>query len=217
MSGATRLLYATAALLAVSALVHGAVWLMDGSPWAGPVSWRKPIEFSASFAITLATVGWILTKLVGPAWLRWSIAVTLAIASLAEVALIAMQRWRGVASHFNYASSFDSAVFSAMGVFVGLVALAIVAILVWSLVTTPKLEPDLRVAVRLGLVMLAIAQALGGVLLAQGFAALDQGPVPSPVSSVVVLHGVFLHGVQVLPLAALVLRRLRRPAGYAVR
>ena len=92
MSGPTRLLYATAALLAVSAVVHGAVWLMDGSPWAGPVSWRKPIEFSASFAITLATLGWVLTKLVGPNWLRWSLALTLATSSVAEVALISDRR-----------------------------------------------------------------------------------------------------------------------------
>ena len=163
MSGPTRLLYAAAALLAVSAVVHGVVWSIDGSPWAGPVSWRKPIEFSASFAITLATLGWIITRLVGSAWLRWSVAVTLALASIAEVVLIALQRWRGVASHFNYATPFDSVVFSAMGVFVALVAAAIVVILVWSLVTTPLLDPDMRLAVRLGLVTLTIGQLLGGV------------------------------------------------------
>lgn len=204
----SRVLYATAALLALSAAVHTGVWLADGSSWAGAVSWRKPIEFSASFAITLATLGWILAWLPGSNRQRWTVAMSLSVASVSEVALIAFQRWRGVASHFNFATPLDNAIFIAMGVFVAIVAIAIVAIFVWSLRTEP-FAPDLRLAVRLGLGSLVIGQALGGVLLFQGFMLLGSSPVPSPVSSTVTAHAIALHGIQVLPVFALILRRLR--------
>lgn len=204
----SRMLYATAALLALSAAVHTGVWLADGSSWAGPVSWRKPIEFSASFAITLATLAWILGRLPGSDRQRWTVAVPLSLASVSEVALIALQRWRGVASHFNSATTLDNVIFIAMGVAIAIVSIAIIAIFLWSLRTEP-FAPDLRLAVRLGLGSLVIGQAVGGVLLVQGFMLLGSGPVPSPVSQAVTAHAIALHGVQVLPVFALILRRLR--------
>lgn len=97
-----------------------------------------------------------------------------------------------------------------MGILVGLVAFAIVVVTVWSLITRPRLESDVRLAVRIGLLTLVIGQAIGGVLLAQGFLLAEQGPVPSPVSSLVVAHAISLHGVQALPIAALAWRRISR-------
>ena len=66
--------------------------------------------------------------------LGWLLAGPLGVASVAEVLLITMQRWRGVPSHFNEAA-FDAAVFSAMGVMVAVAALVIAAVTVWSFIS----------------------------------------------------------------------------------
>ena len=55
-----RFAYACAALLLVSGVFHGFVFLVDGGSWEGPVSWRKPIVFGLSFGVTLATLTWIV-------------------------------------------------------------------------------------------------------------------------------------------------------------
>ena len=45
-----------------------------------------------------------------------------------------MQRWRGEASHVNYRTGFDTAVWAVMGQSIVLVAVALGSLLVWSLV-----------------------------------------------------------------------------------
>ncbi|MFL6101933.1 MAG: hypothetical protein ACJ74K_01115, partial [Actinomycetes bacterium] len=40
-----RLCLVTAAVLIVSGLAHLLVFAVDGGPWYGPVSWRKPVTF----------------------------------------------------------------------------------------------------------------------------------------------------------------------------
>lgn len=67
---AARVVMVTAAAWAASALVHVAVFAVDGGSWEGPVSWRKPIVFSASIALLLWAVGWVLDRMpvVRPPW-----------------------------------------------------------------------------------------------------------------------------------------------------
>src|SRR5918993_4166544 len=108
-------LYAAGVLLLASGLVHSVVFLLDGGGWDGPLSWRKPILFGFSFGITVLSLGWVLSFLPRRRRLGWLLAGPLGVASVAEVLLITMQRWRGVPSHFNEATAFDAAVFNAMG------------------------------------------------------------------------------------------------------
>ncbi len=81
----------------------------------GAPAWMKPVKFAISIAVYGATLLWMLTfipdrpRLV--AALSWGVLLTLGI----EMALIVMQVVRGVTSHFNQATPFDAAVFSAMG------------------------------------------------------------------------------------------------------
>jgi hypothetical protein len=104
---------------------HIAVWLANGAPsLVGPVTWRKPIEFGLSGAITTLSLAWVLGRLArSPGW-DWSAAISI-VFFVPETLLIDMQQWRGVASHFNYDSAFDAAVFSMMGIFIGVVAVGI--------------------------------------------------------------------------------------------
>lgn len=198
-TGAQRFLYAAGAALMASGLVHLGVFLVDGGPWSGPVSWRKPVTFGLSFGLTALTAGWILQFVPGRHGARWLVAGPLGAASAAEVGLVSLQQWRGVPSHFNDAAPFDAAVFALMGVAVAFIVAALVALTVWCLrpLTAP---PSLAWAIRLGLLLLLVSQGIGGALIANGSAtigAAGAGKVP---------HAITLHAVQVLPALALLLR-----------
>src|SRR5207244_464919 len=114
-----------------------------------------------------------------------------------------------VPSHFNDATSFDSAVFSAMGILIALVSLAIVILTVWSLLSL-RGPTSGALAIRAGMVFLTVGQILGFALVTNG-----TSPGHDPFNASIlgaagemkVPHAVALHGLQVLGLLALVLER----------
>ena len=193
-----RVGYVCAGLLVLSGLGHVLVFLVDGGPWEGPVSWRKPIVFGLSFGITLATLTWIVGLLKAPKTVAWAMVGALSVASVGEVVLISLQRWRGVPSHFNEDTPFDETVFSLMGSLVSLVVAITVIVTVWSFFRLDAL-PALALAVRAGLALMLVAQLVGVQMIAVGgntFGA--HGALKLP-------HAFTLHAVQVLPLLALAL------------
>ena len=193
-----RFAYACAGLLLLSGMFHGIVFLVDGGPWEGPVSWRKPVVFGLSFGITLATIAWIVGFLRMRKVTGWLVLGTLSVASVLEVFLITMQRWRGVPSHFNESTAFDSAVFSSMGLLVSLVALMAIVVTVRSFghIDAPA---SLAWAIRLGLVLLLVSQVVGVQMIAEG------GNTFGAAGALKVPHAFTLHALQVLPALALLL------------
>jgi hypothetical protein len=112
------------------------------------VSFRKPLTFSLSIALLMATMGWVLDRLPERPRLAGVIAWAFLMSSTVEVGLITVQAWRGRASHFNVMESSDAAIFALMGAIVGLMSLGLVALLVWSLIERPA-DALVRVATRL--------------------------------------------------------------------
>jgi hypothetical protein len=190
--------YACAALLLASGVFHGFVFLVDGGSWEGPVSWRKPIVFGLSFGIVLMTVSWIVGLMRIRKSTGWIVMGVLSVASVAEVFLITMQRWRGVASHFNESTSFDTTVFSLMGFLVMLVALMTIFVTIRSF--WPMEAPaSLAWAIRFGLVLMLVSQAVGVQMIAEG------GNTFGASGALKVPHAFTLHAAQVLPALALLL------------
>ncbi|MEV1247358.1 hypothetical protein [Nonomuraea sp. NPDC049750] len=102
----TRLWYLIGLLLIVSGLVHLGVLVVDGGPWDGPVSWRKPFTFGVSFGLSVLSLTWVSQFI---QLRRRNVLLGLfAVASVMEVALISVQAWRGVPSHFNMSTDVDS-------------------------------------------------------------------------------------------------------------
>jgi hypothetical protein len=198
VSSYQRFAYACAALLLASGVFHGFVFLIDGGSWEGPVSWRKPIVFGLSFGVTLATLAWIVGMLRTRKATGWVILGTLSVASVLEVFLITMQRWRGVPSHFNESTSFDSAVFSAMGSLVTLVALMSIVIAIRSF-GRMEAPASMAWAIRIGLVLMLVSQAVGVQMIAEG------GNTFGAAGALKVPHAFTLHALQVLPALALLL------------
>ena len=122
-------LAASGAVLVASGIAHVAVWAVLGGPWEGPVTWRKPILFGISGWLTALSMGWVWSKVPGRRGdvpLSWITTIALVI----EVGLIDLQRWRGVASHFNRATLLDSVLYDLMGVLILWVTLVSVDLMV---------------------------------------------------------------------------------------
>ena len=207
-----RVLYAGAAAWLVSGLVHLVVLAANGWAWSGAVSFRKPLTFSVSIALLLATIGWVLDRLPDRPRLAGTIAWTLLVSSTVEVALITMQAWRGRASHFNTMAAGDAGVFIAMGIMVGLMSLCLVAVLVWSLVRPPE-DRLVRLAVLGGLALIVTGLGFGQWIIELGN---DFVETHRAVPDTVVYgqhgvakfpHAVALHGIQLFILAAVLARR----------
>ena len=204
-----RPLVVLGAVMVASGILHLPVWACCGGPWEGPVSWRKPILFGISGGLTAVSLGWVWTLVPprrGDAWL----AAATAWALLVEVFLIDLQRWRGVASHFNRDTPLDSFLFDAMGALIVAVTL-VIADLTWRLLMRrPEITADMRIAARAGMALLLISCVLGIWVGMHGETRVQQGLDPTRLGAAGVPkfpHGVVIHAVQWLPALAWALRR----------
>jgi len=195
--------------LTISGLVHLVIWGIDGGPWAGPVTWRKPILFGISGGLTALSLGWVMTRLPRQRtdrFFAWSAAVALFV----EVGLIDLQRWRGVASHFNRATTLDSWIYDAMGVLILWFTLVSAVVMVRVFREPVAVAADMRLAVRAGLVALVWSCLLGIWITATAELRMMEGLEPAVIGTAGVpkfAHGAVIHALQWLPLLAWAGRR----------
>ncbi|MFF4651725.1 hypothetical protein [Streptomyces sp. NPDC001380] len=202
-----------AAVLAASGLFHLAVLAVDGGPWEGPVSWRKPATFGLSFGLTLAAVARVSAPLRLGVRLRTVLLGVLAADSLVEVGGITLQAWRRVPSHVDMETPFDSAVSMTLAVGGAVLVGVLGALAVPALRGRADAPPDMRLALRAGFASLLIGLVSGAVMIARGVVLVRAGHQQEAYHAVGFLkpvHGVALHGVLVLPALA----RLLAAAGW---
>jgi hypothetical protein len=229
-------------LMAALTVVFGAAMLVDPRTVEGVPAWLKPTKFAVSTAIYGGTLAWVLGALTDwPRVRRWAAWMTAAV-FVGEVALIAMQAWRGTTSHFNASTPLDRGLFIIMGsaILLQTFVSVSVAVALWRQRFT---ERPLGWALRLGMVLtilgamtgplmtrpteeqLANARAGGRITTvgAHTVGGSDGGPgVPVTGWSrehgdVRVPHFIGLHAIQALILVAIGVRRWRRPEAARVR
>ena len=222
----------SAALLAAT-LVLG---LVDHRQVTGAPVWVKPAKFATAILMAAPALAWIIRQMLGAAERRVRFAGTvMAAVSALELVLITMQAARGVASHFNFDTRFDGAVFTTMGVAITVFWLAQLYLAIRAF-RQPFATPARSWAIRLGLVGALLGAATGyrmaqptpsqrgpvgagrpaGVLGAHAVGVPDGGP-GLPVTrwsttggDLRVPHFLGLHALQALPLLALLIERRRR-------
>lgn len=203
-------------LYATSGAFHLLVWAVDGGPWAGDITWRKPIVFGLSAAITTASLAWALGA-VRPSAIRRRGVRIYVVAMTFEIALITMQRWRGVASHYNTTTAFDGLVFTAMG---ALIVIAAIPVTRWAIAATRdrNLPVEQRTAASLGLWLLVLGFAIGVVMSQLGSAGrmIPHAGMVAAAHDLVPAHAFALHGIQVVLLASLVLPTRVRSAALRI-
>jgi len=206
-------------LLVGSGLAHIVVWAGLGGPWEGPVTWRKPILFGISGGLTSLSLGWAWSKLPS----RWGdgrLAASVAWALLVEVAAIDLQAWRGVASHFNRSTPFDSFLYDAMGLLILWVTLVAVDLTIRFFRQPTGLPADMLLAARAGLVLLVISCLLGIWVSVHGDLRMAAGLEPERYGAAGVPkfpHGAVIHALQWLPMLAWAARRAGFPEPSRVR
>lgn len=219
-----RLFHAIGLLLVVSGLMHLVVFAVDGGPWDGPVSWRKPVTFGLSFGATLIAVTWVTSYLrVGPRTRAVLLAV-FAADCVVEVGGITLQAWRRVPSHLDMETPFDTAVSMTLAVGGGVLLVLLTVFAVASFRQRPSGPAGMDLAVRSGFAILLVALASGAAMIARGVVLTRTGHQEAAYHSTAPLkplHGVSLHAVLVLPALAWLLSRtqwsetLRRRLLYA--
>lgn len=207
---AERLCLATGALLALSGLVHLVVFAVDGGPWDGPVSWRKPVTFGLSFGATLIAITWVTSYLRVGARLRTVLLVVFAADCVVEVGGITLQAWRRVPSHLDMETPFDTAVSMTLAVGGGVLVVLLTVFAVASFRHRPTGPAGMSLAVRSGFAVLLVALASGAAMIARGVVLARTGHQEAAYHSTAPLkplHGVSLHAVLVLPSLAWLLSR----------
>jgi hypothetical protein len=196
-----RAAYVVGGVLFAGGLAHVLVLLVTGGPWTGPTSLRKAATFGLSFGLTLASVVWATHFVRVGAVARRVLLAGFTVACVLETLLVSMQAWRGVPSHFNFRTPFDAAV-AMMLAFGGLVIVVLVlGFTIAAFRGAGESSPSMRLAVRYGFVVLAVAMGVGAAMIATGVpmtrtdprAAFETAGFLKPA------HAVTMHAILVLP------------------
>lgn len=209
----TRTCLAISLLLVASGLLHLGVFFVDDRPWEGPVSWRKPFTFGLSFGVTLASVLWVTSSLRMQPRTRAVLLQVFAVDSVVEVAGITLQAWRGVPSHLNTTTGFNTAVAMVLAVGGGVLIAVLGVFAVIAFRGRVDGPPSVVLAQRAGWSLLLAGLLSGAAMIARGSVARARGDTKPEIyhltGFVKDFHGVTLHGVLVLPALAWLLARTR--------
>jgi hypothetical protein len=201
---AQRFGYLVGGVLVLVGLAHLVAWLVVGGAWQGPVSFRKPTTFGISFGLTTITLSWFTGWLRISDRARWLLIGPLAFADTCEVVWVSLQRWRGVASHFNDDTTLDSLLFTLMGGAAVAVTATVILILAVLAFTSLDAPPSMALAIRAGLLILLVAQGVGGWMIGHGLGLAETGQTEGlttfgQAGAMKVPHAVSIHAIQVLP------------------
>jgi hypothetical protein len=202
--------YAVGAVLVLSGLAHLVVFAVDGGPWDGPVSWRKPVTFGLSFGLTLAAITWVTSYLRIGARRRTVLLVVFAADCVVEVAGITLQAWRHVPSHLNTETPFDTAVAMTLAMGGGVLVVVLSSFAAAAFRHRPGGPLGMALALRSGFAIMIVALLSGAAMIARGVVLSRAGHQQAAYHSTAPLkplHGVSLHAVLVLPALAWLLSR----------
>ena len=168
-----RPLTALAAAMVPALGLYFAGLALDDRLVSGAPVWLKPAKFAASIAIFSTTMVWIFSYLSDRPRLRRTVSRIATAVFAGEMAIITLQAWRGVGSHFNTATAFDMALFAAMGtgILLQTVTTIAVAIAAWR---QPFADRAVGTAIRLGLIITIVGSFTGGLMTRPTNAQLDQ-------------------------------------------
>ncbi len=191
---------------------------VDNTQILGIDRWIKPIKFFISIAIFMWTVGVYLNCLRGPKRFANRISYAISAIFIVEMTAIVGQALRGTTSHFNVAKPFDGAVYAVMGLAISLNTVLVGVIAYRYFTREIDLSPTLFWGMRLGLILFLLGSIEGGYMSAQTGHTVgvpDGGPgLPFTNWSTIagdlrVAHFLGLHALQAVPIAALILEKLR--------
>jgi hypothetical protein len=209
-----RAAYICGLLLILSGLIHFAILIGSGATWDGPLSFRKPATFGVSFGLTLITLAWVSGFVSLSERARRLLIAAFTAACVLEVALVSLQTWRGVPSHFNVETTFDSRIARTLALGGAVLVMVIVTFTIASFRRNDAVPISIRIAIRTGFVALLLAQLVGAAMIAKGMTLVFGGHPQAAYATAGTLkpmHAVTMHGIQMLPVVAWLLSFVNWP------
>jgi hypothetical protein len=177
----------------------------------GPVSWRKAVTFGVSFGLAVLTLAPVSRPVRMSGRVRGAVVGGFVAACVVEVALVTMQAWRHVPSHFNNEGSLNTAIAMILAAGGVVLVVILVTLTVASFRKVPEPAPDdtadpaMRLAVQAGFVALLFALASGAAMIAKGMVLVRTGHQHAAYTAAEALkpaHAVTMHAILVLPALA---------------
>ncbi len=174
----------------------------------------KPLKFDLSILIFFVTMAGILNGFGRYASVRTAIATTLSLSLSAENLLISLQSFRGVRSHMNESTPFDSKIWATMGILLVFFTLGAVSALGLVFVGHPEWPAAVTWGVRIGLLAFLVGSAEGQPMVNQSghtVGAPDGAPgLPflnwsKAFGDLRIAHFFALHSLQAFPLLGLLI------------
>lgn len=204
------LLFNTAVAHAALFLLCFSLALIDDTRITGINRWIKPMKFSLSIAIYLASMAWYWPIAIAPPKARQYAAWILASTLILEIVIIFGQAARGTRSHFNNETPMDAALFQVMGAAIVVNIITAAVVCRW----TFRAEPSPYVwGIRLGLATFVVFAFEGLMMvrrLAHSVGVPDGGPGLPIVNwsttggDLRVAHFLGMHALQLLPVIGFV-------------
>ena len=221
-------------LLLISGLIHAMIFLGFDRQWEDPLSFRKATLFGISTGVTLWSCLWVLHSLSATRTDK-KLSLLMCSSLVIEVALITLQTWRGVESHFNRSTLIDACIEFAMLVLIiiAMVCIAWITLRTWRGNFKPETTPGSNSAARWGMLFILISGGIGFAITGLGSMQLALGNSPRywpstppfepssiefPINAKGVLkfpHGATLHAIQILAFIAWLARKA--PAAVGLR
>ena len=216
-NGTQRVLFVTGTLLFLVMAVHVVALALTGGAMRGPVSLRKPATFAETGWLMCWSVAWAVGVLGLGRGVRRVVAFGTLLFGTTETAWVGTQAWRGVPSHYNFATDFDAALFLIEGGVAAIFFVSTVVLLVAAF-RARGIAPSLRLAILAGAGMVLCGCATG-ILMAANMSGIWEGAFFSNLArrrvngyagppaglvggDLVMLHAVGLHGLMLISLAA---------------
>ncbi len=178
--------------------------------------WIKPLKFTLSGGIYLLTVGFLVTLYPFSRRKKNIINNIISWTLLLEIVVIVFQATRGVQSHYNQSSLFDGLLFASMGILIGIVVLTMVFYIIETIRLRLKTTRSLQWAILIGWIIVLFGSWVGGQMIGQmghnvgvadGGAGLPVLNWSTVAGDLRVAHFFGLHGIQIIPLFALVISK----------
>jgi hypothetical protein len=217
-NGATNVVVWTIYLLLLLMLVLLVLLPFDTVQVGGRYRLIKPLNFTMSMAMYLATVVILLDYLRASMWWKKVIGWGVSICILIGITCITMQAARGTTSHFNNSTPFDSAVSSVMDIVDPLNSVFVLVLLIFALQAKYDVSRLSQLGIAFGLFLFLAGSAIGGLMVVQGQSVVGVAP-EGPGLPVVnwsttggdfrVAHFLGIHALQIFPIAGWLIDRLK--------
>ncbi len=191
-------------------------FIIDDRILMGVNVWIKPLKFSISGAVYIATVGYLITLYPYSKIKKNIINNIVSWTLLIEIGIIIYQASRGVKSHYNESSLFDALLFAAMGILIAINVLIMILFIFDSIRLKLKVKKPVQSAIIMGWIIIVLGSWVGGQMISQmshnvGIADGGEGLPLVNWSTVAgdlrIAHFFGLHGIQIIPLFAVVISK----------